>query len=303
MTGASYTTWFADAFKKVSKVIKVLFVAVSVCNTGVLLPYFENAVENATNFISRCSYNQLHIDASIIPFTVQIPCGMSTNCDTETWAQLTDTSIQRYSQANPNNFNHIVYIVPYGLCPFVGLGDIGPCNGYCRIWVTADKYNVSSVYLHELGHNLGLYHSGYNGQEYGDLSSAMGGCCDQRCFSAVEEYVLNWTKPKVDIQNPKLKLKHTVVLASRPIPENNQIELAPNEYIKYNDYFIQYRKNKWDLEFINDQFRDSVNVYMYSRTQTTLLAVIKDLVSVQVGDIQITVFQLSPDKAVVQWFG
>ncbi|NBP02849.1 MAG: hypothetical protein EBU90_22580 [Proteobacteria bacterium] len=52
---------------------------------------------------------------------------------------------------------------------------------------------MSSVYLHELGHNLGMYHSGYNGQEYGDLSSAMGGCCDQRYFSAVEEYALNWT--------------------------------------------------------------------------------------------------------------
>jgi len=42
---------------------------------------------------------------------------------------------------------------------------------------------------------------------------------------------------------------------------------------------------------------------MYSKTQTTPFAVIKDIVSVQVGDIQITVLQLSPDKAVVQWIG
>ncbi|NBP02848.1 MAG: hypothetical protein EBU90_22575 [Proteobacteria bacterium] len=37
------------------------------------------------------------------------------------------------------------------------------------------------------------------------------------------------------------------------MPENNQIELAPNEYIKYNDYFIQYRKNKWDQFLVKTQ--------------------------------------------------
>jgi hypothetical protein len=38
--------------------------------------------------------------------------------------------------------------------------------------------------FHELGHNLGLQHASTVGNDYGDGSSTMGGCCGDRCFNA-----------------------------------------------------------------------------------------------------------------------
>ncbi len=44
-------------------------------------------------------------------------------------------------------------------------------------------HSLSSPF-HELGHTFGLQHANTPGVEYGDSSSAMGGCCGNRCFNA-----------------------------------------------------------------------------------------------------------------------
>ncbi len=65
-------------------------------------------------------------------------------------------------------------------CKFLGLGNVGCSTSFCNTWIAHDYVNDIAAYTHELGHNLGLAHSGdiagitANDLEYGDFSCSMG---------------------------------------------------------------------------------------------------------------------------------
>ena len=47
--------------------------------------------------------------------------------------------------------------------------------------------------VHEMGHNLFQDHSATaDGNEYGDNSCTMGGCCHDRCFNTPRAWQLGW---------------------------------------------------------------------------------------------------------------
>ena len=60
------------------------------------------------------------------------------------------------------------------------------------------------AFAHELGHNLFLDHAGSGADEYGDFSSAMGYCCDDRCYNTPQLYQLGWSKPVADLKSATL---------------------------------------------------------------------------------------------------
>ena len=72
-----------------------------------------------------------------------------------------------------------------------------------------------SAQMHEVGHNLGLGHSGMGGDKYGDISSMMGYSFNLddgpiQCFDAAKNFQLGWydlqkasTNPLNNISNPK----------------------------------------------------------------------------------------------------
>lgn len=93
-------------------------------------------------------------------------------------------------------------------CPWKGKAKIG-CRGddplSCAMWLNAPNFprrdpplNLPLV-LHEIGHNLGLLHSGdASGNEYGDTSCAMGAVDEAsgtRCFNAPQSRYLGLSKP------------------------------------------------------------------------------------------------------------
>ena len=72
-------------------------------------------------------------------------------------------------------------------------------DSYIAIWTThSPLFFFHSV--HELGHNLGLDHSQYNGNDYGDATGVMGGADywadnddeGRLCFNAAKNYFLGW---------------------------------------------------------------------------------------------------------------
>ena len=62
----------------------------------------------------------------------------------------------------PVQYTHRLYITPPGSsCTWAGLAFVG-CDQTvgCRAWARGDVYTSQQLYMHELGHNLFLGHSG-----------------------------------------------------------------------------------------------------------------------------------------------
>ena len=86
-------------------------------------------------------------------------------------------------------------------------------------------------------HNINLAHSGFdsltgktgNDLEYGDMSGAMGYCCDVRCYNAPHAYELGWLQPSLELNDsnfgPGSRLSN-IVLNSMPVSDTSAITLT-----------------------------------------------------------------------------
>lgn len=258
------TPLFGVGFTQVVQValaqtMKSLTAILSVCATPASITPIELGGILLTNgnsvkdVFSYCSEGKFHFNTYIYPEIINIPCPESNSfCNTENWANYADAFLKS-KQINIEEYTNSIYVLPSG-CGFGGLATVGPCTFQrCRVWINGDVSRQSSTYIHEIGHNLGLNHAGYNGDSYGDWSSAMGYCCQNRCYSAPHIDDLKWKLPKAEYDTTQLSVAVTV-------------ELKGNEYIKVNvksmmiEYFIQYRVSS-GLDMPPSGFRDLVFLY------------------------------------------
>lgn len=105
------------------------------------------------------------------------------SCDPDRWAR--DALDVAKRQGMPLNlYQHFMFVIPKDVnCNWGGLGHLG-CGTTCYTWVRAYEPNgiySQIVYVHELGHNLGMSHSatdlnndGVVDSEYGDAACFMG---------------------------------------------------------------------------------------------------------------------------------
>jgi len=106
----------------------------------------------------------------------------STVCDTTTLANQAKAAATA-AGVNLAAYNHYVYAFPSNACSWWGLGSVG--GSPSQAWVNG-TFNVTVV-AHEMGHNLGIYHSrtldcgaevicgSGTVDEYGDIVDVMGG--------------------------------------------------------------------------------------------------------------------------------
>lgn len=97
--------------------------------------------------------------------------------------------------------------------------------------------------MHEIGHNLGLFHANENGSEYSDVTGVMGAAPDviaypQRCFNAQNFWHLGWYEDRsieVDPETP------TLLKIAAFVDYNKTIS---SEYVgvKVRDLYIQYNR-------------------------------------------------------------
>ena len=130
------------------------------------------------------------------PFNINAEA--SKNCNYYSWA----TDVEKQAKAagiNLGQYQHKVFVLPnaYSLkqCGWEGIANLG-CGDNCRAWVAGTG---SGIYTHELGHNLGMHHSGvdFNNDDdvdnnYGDYSGVMGSVSHLNLFNAPHQAQMGW---------------------------------------------------------------------------------------------------------------
>ena len=249
----------ASAFAQPLKTITMIL---SVCNRFATTNPSEVAhtltqsTYNVNEMIRTCSANKSSLSSYVVPNILQIPCDANNaypSCNVYEWANYADDYITQMMHIPLSKYNTRIYILPpESGCGFGGLGMIGPCGNQCRVWINGKISNEVAVYFHELGHNYGLNHAGYMGDQYGDFTDAMGYCCNIRCFSAPNTYRLKWSTPtfRQDI----------------PFTHAQSYTFSPNQYLIISDKtrqeytFVQFRVPK----FVKYDVNIVMSVYVYT---------------------------------------
>lgn len=104
-------------------------------------------------------------------------------CMASIWADNADkVAIEKYG-IDFNDYNHrIYYYDTYLKCGWEGLGYVGCTKepeGKCRTYMNTenpryDDQKAKAIWVHEIGHNLGLRHARKGRSDYGDRSDPMG---------------------------------------------------------------------------------------------------------------------------------
>ena len=143
---------------------------------------------------------------------VAIAASTAESCNSGTWANLADQAATA-AGVNLSLYQHRLYVIPNATsCTWAGLANVG-CGTWCRAWVKGSSCGTLDVYVHELGHNLGMGHSStdldnngsvdstcpfwgtsYSGGQYCDRSDFMGiGGDGKRQSNAPHKLQMGWT--------------------------------------------------------------------------------------------------------------
>jgi hypothetical protein len=128
-----------------------------------------------------------------------VPVG---TCDVSTEMSLADSRALSLNNVDVTDYIHKEYFVPsvFGSCSWGGYATVGCARpGYSfsggACWAM-ERDSFPTTRLHELGHNLGLYHAGLPpgmpAGEYGDESSPQGSARAWKGFNAPHRYQLGW---------------------------------------------------------------------------------------------------------------
>ena len=113
----------------------------------------------------------------------------------------------------------------------------------------SNNIKAVSLQMHEVGHNLGLAHSGQEGYEYGDRTGVMGYgryLDDERfCYNPQKNYQLGWYMDKAETINPLDGSREFILNGISDYNNNSQdalVVLRLDQTSKEGDYYIGFNR-------------------------------------------------------------
>jgi hypothetical protein len=205
---------------------------------------FNNAVSVASQF-RDCSLGQFTLqNAGGIEVTLPLPLGnYPSGAELLTAAQEAARTKMGVSSVG-DLADHVLFCQPTPAQSWIG----NAATNYWYVNIDSQWCTSLSVILHETGHNLGLMHSGLNGDEYGDKSGYMGYSDSQsdlprKCYNAAGHWQLEWYKSYMrtiasvsDVPSSSIELAAFVdagVAGGRPLI----LQIGT-------DFFLQYNRAK-----------------------------------------------------------
>jgi hypothetical protein len=156
-------------------------------------------------YMESCSYGRMSFrpEDNVIVDRVAMPCAETSRCDFVEWQQVAQKYAVRQG-VNVADYDHTIFLTSRASpdqCGAPGLGT-EDCkdNGFCMAYVSAgpgEGVDLGAV-AHELGHNLGLAHSGIFAPHflvYDDWTSGMGAGGTVVCYNAPQLWGLRWADP------------------------------------------------------------------------------------------------------------
>jgi NPCBM-associated, NEW3 domain of alpha-galactosidase/Metallo-peptidase family M12B Reprolysin-like len=211
-------------------------------------------VIDATNqFYLENSFGQTWFDADIVgSYTI---AQSSTVCNWDTTATLAEQAAAAHG-VDISIYRRFVYVFPHNACSSAGKGNVG--GNPSRGWMHATL--KPQVWIHEIGHNFGLFHShmqmcdsaGCSVEEYGDMDIM--GSDPSAHFNAFQKERLGWLDydDGVHVMPPVTTITADGIY-SLGIYEAQDLNPKALKIVKAGDptgektvyYYLQYREPIW----------------------------------------------------------
>jgi Gametolysin peptidase M11 len=221
-----------DVQSLITPIVNIIYIPL-VCESSIFGPAVvtQEFIDQLNVQLIQCSNGKFAIgNGTIVNSPITIPCSLQSikTCD----------NFYEWENYIPIEYllirtKYLYFITPHEYiksCP-IGQGEV---NGR-KSWIRHDKYNDISTHLHELGHNWGLDHANTLKEEYADMSSVMGYCCNIRCFNPPQVDYLNWTRTVIHINSKNLQVDKRYTY--------NTTSLSYDYLLLNNKYYIGYRQN------------------------------------------------------------
>jgi len=148
-----------------------------------------------------------------------------------------------------DQFDHVMLCLPPGSAS--GSNRNWIAYGYVNSWLTVfndDFCESMTTQVHEIGHNLGLAHSGKDGISYGDKTGMMGYSYNRdngplQCFNPAKTYQLGWLNDKAVEVDPNAGRWEGTVIGTADY-SNPTVDPNANVIVKVEDLYIGYNRKK-----------------------------------------------------------
>ncbi|WP_413942838.1 hypothetical protein [Bdellovibrio sp. HCB-162] len=239
----------------------------------------KSQVENLM-FNSRSSVNKFYQENSFGKVSVQgvvtdaITINAPSYCDLDAISSSADAMASRAGY-NLNLYQRRMYVLPPNSlrCLWTGVAYMGGDKSF----INNEGCDMTMVYAHELGHNLGMDHASRGSIEYGDLSDVMANPSTPFHYNSFHKIAMGWIpSSRIAIMSdlPGSVADYKLAHIEQDINDLQTVKVPISGTV--DSYFISYRRGLGFDSVLGEEYLDSVSIHKAGLgTKSDLLGTVK----------------------------